>query len=132
MNKRLHKDFRRYNMNIVKLEAGLQTEELWQFIIENLNDSELDAIDVEREYAPAEGLANEPITTAIVLTLSTTALLTLGRIIEKWIENKRQEQHIRAVLKGFKESDDAGRAMLELAKRHGNISITFGIPHVEN
>jgi hypothetical protein len=114
----------------IRIEAGGQTEELIQFMLDELGD-EGDDIDVEREHAPANGVASEPITTAFVVGgLGFVGIITLGRVIEKWLENRRQKDALVLVLLGFSVSDEAGKAIAELAAKHKGIAVKHGIPMV--
>ncbi len=110
----------------VLIDAGDQTEELAQFIAKALDDETLDGIQFDRELAENEGLASEPITTAVVLTLSSIAAAAVVRLIERWLENKRQDSNLKLVLDAFFRSDEAGKAAAQLALRHADISITYG------
>jgi hypothetical protein len=114
----------------IRIEAGRETEELIQFMLDKLGEEGKD-IDVEREQASASGVASEPITTACVVSgLGLAGILALARVIEKWLENGRQRDALELVLDGFSESGDAGNAMAELAAKHKEIAIRYGIPKV--
>lgn len=108
------------------LEAGESTEELTQFVTRELDDTILDAIDLKREIAETQGLASEPITTTVVLTLTPIAAALVLRIVERWLENFRQEKALKLVLEGFSISDEAGKAAAELASKHTEVSIKYG------
>ena len=52
---------------IVRIDAGEHTEELAKFIAQGLSDDELDLIDLERERNEVPGVAQEPITIALII-----------------------------------------------------------------
>lgn len=110
------------------LEAGENTEELLQFITSEMDDATLDKIDVHRDVVKPDNLATEPLTIAATLTLSTTLVIIVGRIIERWLENQRQLDHLRIVAAGFKESDEAGNGLAQVSKAHAAVSISYGLP----
>lgn len=108
------------------IDAGHSTEELAQFIAHRLDDETLDEIKFERKLAETEGLASEPITTTLVLTLSPIAAAVVVRLMERWLEINRQERNLKLVLDGFSVSDEAGKAAAQVALRHADVSITHG------
>ena len=117
-------------MATLTLEAGENTEELLQFIMNEVDDATLDEIEVQREVAKPENLATEPLTTAVTLALSATLVIHIGRIIERWLENRNQLDHLRIVADGFKTSDEAGKSLAQVSKAHASVSIAYGLPKV--
>ncbi|HEX8246039.1 MAG TPA: hypothetical protein VF541_21165 [Longimicrobium sp.] len=114
----------------VRIEAGKQTEELIQFILDELGET-ADEVDIERQHAAAHGLASEPITTSFVIGgLGFAGIVALGRIIEKWMENRREQEAMKFTLIGFSKSESAGNALAEIAKKHADIAVEQGLPSV--
>jgi hypothetical protein len=114
-------------MTKLELKAGDQTEELLRFITNELDDEVLDTIEIEREGLRSDKLATEPLTVAATLTLATTTVVIIGRLIERWLENKKQIDQLDIVAEGFKQSDEAGKALSVLAKMNAKVSIAYGI-----
>ena len=110
-------------MSTIEIRAEKDTEEIIKYILSTLNDEQLDQIEVDREYAYNEGLASEPVTTAVILTLSTTAILAIARSIEKWIELERQRENMKLVIKAYSISDEAGKALQKLSSLHADVSV---------
>jgi hypothetical protein len=110
-------------MPTLRLEAGDLTEELLRFVTAELDDATLDQIEVERTRRASEGLASEPLTAAATLTLATTAVVAVTRLIERWLEKQRQLETLTIVAEGFTESDEAGRELAKLAASHANVSV---------
>jgi hypothetical protein len=108
------------------LDAGDQTEELLSFLTNELDDATLDTIEVERRAVKSEKLATEPFTAAATLTLATTTVVVIGRLIERWLENRRQIEHLHVVAEGFSQSDEAGKALSALSKESFKVSISYG------
>lgn len=52
---------------ILSMNEG--TEDLWQYILENISDSALDEIEVDRDIKDPSSLASEPVTAALILSL---------------------------------------------------------------
>jgi len=120
-------------MSTLKLSYDDQTEELLKFILDQLDETALDSIEVDREFSEPEGLASEPITVGVILTLSPVIIVTVGRLVERWMENKRQEKQIEELRKAFAESNKTGRAIQELMISQNTVSATFGpLPPIPN
>ena len=115
-------------MPSIHIDAGDQTEALLQYITNELDDKTLDQIEIEREVVKSDNLATEPLTTAATLALATTAVIAVARIIERWMENHRQMTQLRIVAEGFKQSDEAGKALAEVSKTYTRVSIAYGMP----
>ena len=73
-------------MATLEIDAGRRTEDLLQFITAEVDDATLDAIGVERRPMKGGTIASEPFTAAATLTLATTLVVAVGRIIERWLE----------------------------------------------
>ena len=54
-------------LNTFEIQAGEATEDLLQFMLQQVDDATLDQIEIEREHPEASGLASEPITIAATL-----------------------------------------------------------------
>lgn len=115
-------------MSQLEIRAGEYTESVLQFILEQLETElgveALDDIEVNRERHRPDPVASEPVTIAVALIgLSTTTAILVARSIEKWIEKERQEANIQLMLKGFQQSDEAGKAVQAVVMRHANVSV---------
>lgn len=118
-------------MPTLVLDAGRHTEDLLAFLTNELDDDTLDQIEIERQGLKADKLATEPVTIAATLTLATTAVVVVGRIIERWLENQRQLDQLRVVATGFNQSDEAGRALAALGKENAKVAVTYGMPNAQ-
>lgn len=115
-------------MPTLHIDAGERTEELLQYVTAALDDATLDEVEVRRESVRPGNLATEPLTIAATLALGTTAVVAVARIVERWLENQRQLEHLRIVAQGFERSDAAGAALADLGKAHAVVSIRYGMP----
>lgn len=111
------------------LNAGDETESLLNFITSNLEDKELDQIDVERVY-PAGSLASEPITISAAVFLSASAIYSVTRLLEKWLEKRRQGDVRRDLLIYWDKDPDLGKKLCELEKVHSSVVVKQGMPDV--
>ncbi|MEK8031438.1 hypothetical protein AACH06_11470 [Ideonella sp. DXS29W] len=118
-------------MATLMLDAGRYTEDLLAFLTNELDNEILDQIEIERRNLKSEKLATEPVTVAATLTLATTAVVVVGRIIERWLENRRQLDQLRVVANGFNQSDEAGRALAALGKENAKVAVTYGMPSTQ-
>ena len=114
-------------MSKISLEAGEHTEELLQFILDEVGDEALDDIDVDRTLVESPGLAGEAVTAAVILGLAVPATIGVVRIVERWLEKKRQEDNLVLVLKGFEVSKEAGVAMAGLAGTHAKVAVEYSL-----
>ena len=115
-------------MPSIRIDAGAQTEALLQFITNELDDATLDQIEIQRDVVKSANLATEPLTAAATLALATTAVFAVARIIERWMENQKQNTQLRIVAEGFKQSDEAGKALTDVSKTYSKVSIAYGMP----
>jgi hypothetical protein len=115
-------------MPAVTLNAGKSTEDLLQFIMDELDDQALDAIEVKREVAKADSLATEPLTMAVTLLTSAPLIIAVGRIIERWMENRKEAEQLRIIAEGFEKSDKAGKALSEVSKAYAKVSVEYRLP----
>src|SRR5688572_20391954 len=113
-------------MATIKLSAGDRSEELLGYVTQQLDDDDLDSVSVEREQTRTPGVASEPLTTAVLLTVTPIVAATIARLVERWLESRRQETQLRIVLDGFAQSDTAGRQLTELATKYADVSVSFG------
>src|SRR4051794_22257453 len=113
-------------MATITLKAGDATEELISFITNGLPDDLLDATDIEREHAKDFQVASEPITIGVLVTVTPVAAIAIARLLEKWLEARRQQGNIKLVLEAFGLSDEAGAAVARIAEKHADVSISFG------
>ena len=109
----------------LKLQAGEETEDLLKFILDDLPNETLDEIDVERTQARAHGLASEPITTAVVLTLGPPLVKRVCKLIDKWLEHRREERQMQLVLTAYERSPEIGAALADLAGKHADVAIAY-------
>lgn len=114
-------------METLEISANEQTEEIVQFLLSQLSEDEIDALQIERLVKRPERLASEPITTAVLITLGTVGASAVLRLLERWLENKRQLAHLRLVADGFSRSDEAGKQLAALAAKHSTVMASYGI-----
>jgi len=114
-------------MAMLRFEAGDNTEELLQYVLDGLDQDLIDQMSVDRDLEEMSGLASEPITTAVTITVATTSILAITRLIERWLEHKRQLDTLRIVADGFRQSDEVGKSLASLAAKHSAVSISYGL-----
>jgi hypothetical protein len=114
-------------VSVLEINAGPYTDELLEYVLKEIDDETLDGIDVQRKPAPSEGLANEFVTAAAVLTLSTTALIACVRLIERWMEKEREKEQLKIVLNAFDHSLEAGITLADVAKSNNGIAVSYGL-----
>jgi hypothetical protein len=110
-------------MSQLEISVGEYTEDLLQFVLKELGDEHIDEIEVERQTERKDPIASEPITTSVVITLAPMLIIATARIIEKWIEARRQTLNHEMILKGYALSKEAGDAIRKLATVHANVTV---------
>ena len=115
-------------MTQIKLTAGDATEDLVAFITNELPDEVLDETEIEREHAKDFQVASEPITVGVLMTLTPLAVISVARLVEKWLESRRQQEQIKLAIQAFGVSDEAGKAIAQIAQKHADVSISYGMP----
>jgi hypothetical protein len=109
----------------LKIEAGEDTEQLLQFILGQVDDATLDQIDIQRDLVKSAGFASEPVTASVAIVLGTAVVSSVVRLIERWIESRRQLEEMKIVAIGFDKSDEAGKNLTQLAKTHAQVSLKY-------
>lgn len=118
--------------NLISFSCGAETEDILQAFLAEISDETLSEIEIEREIADTSGLASEPITIAITLTASSVVIVHLTRLLERWLENRRREKSEKLLITAFQTSTEAGNALLELQKKHGDVSISYTLSQEKN
>jgi hypothetical protein len=114
--------------NELVFKAGDLTEDLISYIADELAKQDvnmLDEVEIGRELHRPDALAGEPITIAVLLVCGTTAAtIEVGRIVERWLENRRQREQIKLTIEAFKLSDKAGEAVAGIAEKNADTELT--------
>lgn len=112
----------------VALLSGVETESLVNFIFQNLPDDVVDQIELTRVSPESGGIAREAVTTAAILTFGSVLSVPIFRLIEKWMEQRRQQQAVALIYEASKSGDgEAAKVLADLEKKHTDLSIRFGI-----
>jgi hypothetical protein len=116
------------DLNSIVIGAGDLTEDLVSFVTATLADDVLDAVDVGRELDRQNNFASEPITIAAILICTTSAVIEIGRIVETWLENKREDDQTRLVIEAYTASPEAGAAVERAVTGHAKVAETRKLP----
>jgi hypothetical protein len=129
----------RTNAVVMKVgENGEDTEDLISYVVAELADPKinllvqadpkvnlLDEVEIDRQLHRPDDMAGEPITIGVLVVCGTvTATIAVGRIVERWMENKRQEKQIKLTIAAFTTSEAAGKAVAEIAKKNAGTELT--------
>lgn len=112
----------------LEITAGTLTDDLAAFVTTELPDSVLDAVEVDRVLDRPDGLASEPITIGLILTLGTAAVIQVGRILERWIEQRRQVEQLELVIRAHGVSSAAGDAIERVVTAHADVAKLYVLP----
>lgn len=108
------------------LELGSETEEITQRILDALGDDLIDEVQIERKIESSTGLAGEPITISSLVVGSSIVISAALRVLERYMEIRRQEGQMRIVAEGFDRDAKLGQALADLAASHASISVSHG------
>jgi hypothetical protein len=117
----------------IRVEAGEYTEELKNYIFQNLTDEDALRIELEQERSIAPGLAREPITIAFVLILGgkavaetavgTALVLTIGSLIERWMDQREDRRKLDQAINIYDSDPELGKLLLKHLDRFSAIAI---------
>ncbi|WP_138731646.1 hypothetical protein [Modestobacter excelsi] len=110
---------------VMSVSAGDDTEDLVRYITSQLDNDSLDQVEVVRDLDRRGDLASEPITVAALVAVTGVTVVTIGRIIERWLENRRQHAEAKMLITTYQLSKEAGDAYAALASRHADVSIEY-------
>lgn len=109
------------------LEAGRDTRDLVTFITSNLSDDLLDYIEVQ-EVNRQDALASEPFMVAAFVTLGTSSVYAVTRLIEKWIELRRQAKARHDITTAWEKDPKLGMELARLEKKFSGVAVKQGMP----
>lgn len=113
--------------DVLTLAAGELSEDLISYVAGKLDDDMLDGVEIYRDMERRDDLASEPVTIGIAIGLSTAAVVAVGRIIERWIEKRRQRENVELVIEAYKLAPEAGRIIAGLAMKHAEVSVSYSL-----
>lgn len=109
----------------LQIKAGSETEEAVKCVMENLPDSTVDELKIEREYDRAEALATEPITAGAIIIASIPVLTEVSSWIRFYLEQRHKHDDLTLVLKGDEFSPEVTQALWEIAKAHPSVKLSI-------
>lgn len=117
----------------IRIEAGADTEELKNFIFQQLSDEEAAQIDLRQERSAAPGLAREPVTIAITLVigakmvaesaLAATLVVTIGSLIERWMDQRAEAKARQQAIDIYPSQPELSELLLRHLDRFSSVSI---------
>jgi len=119
---------------IVRIEAGEYTEELLNYIFKGLNDEEALQLDVKRDRRKIEGLAQEPITIAIIIgakvagdvggaVVVSTAIYSAAHLIEKWLDELYNSRKINQAIRIHAYDPELGKLLLKNIRNFSQVAV---------
>lgn len=109
--------------DILCLASGEETESLINYIFKELPDEVIDEIDLDRIAPEGGGVARELVTTGAILTFATALAVPIFRLIETWLEQRRQGEARKIIYQAAKENPDALKILAQLEKDHSNLVV---------
>lgn len=107
------------------INYGDKTEKVLKSILKEIDDDMLDEIAIDRKIETPEGLASEPITIAVTVTASSVLIIHITRLIERWLESRRQADARKMLITASNISKEALEAMKELEEKHADVAISY-------
>lgn len=109
----------------IYFKAGRYTEPLLQEILKGFDDVALDTIEIDRTIHKANGLASEPVIIAAAITATPILISAITRIIERWMENRKEREAMQLTIEAYKVSREAGDALKEISKKNADVAIAY-------
>jgi hypothetical protein len=107
------------------LEAGEDTSDLDQFVFQQADLPPIDELVVKREFSRPDGLASEPITVTVIIGAAATTAVVIGRIVERWLENRRQREAVRVIVEVARELPELAEQLIKLEREHSRVSVSY-------
>ena len=119
---------------IIRIDAGEYTEELAKFIAKGLSDEQLDLIDLERERKEVPGVAQEPITIAIIIgaklageaaagAAGVTAIVAVGKLLEKWMDQAYHTRRLEQAIRIWEDDPELAKLVVKDLGKFSKVSI---------
>jgi hypothetical protein len=108
----------------VEISMGGDTEAAINFVFENLTDAECDEIDLTRT-TESGGVAREPITSVALLSLAGGLALKIIPLIDRFLEHRRQRDHLELVMRAAENNSPALEALVKLAEKYADVTVKF-------
>ncbi len=105
------------------LVAEADTEALVNFIFNGLSDEEADQVKLDRIVPEGGGVARELVTTGAVLTFVSALAVPIFRLVERWMEERRQDAARRFIYEAATENPEALKILADLEKLHSNVIV---------
>lgn len=115
------------NQPTVAISSDLDTERFLKGLLIDVDDVLLDDLTIHREMESTDGMAGEPATLAVVVTAGTIAMSAFLRLVERRLEQMHQREEMKIVAEGFARDSQLGGILADIAKKHADVSISFGI-----
>jgi hypothetical protein len=110
------------------LAAGADTEALVNFIFNGLSDEDADQVKLDRIVPEGGGVARELVTTGAVLTFASALAVPIFRLVERWMEERRQAAARRFIYEAATENPEALKILGDLEKLHSNVIVELAKP----
>src|SRR5260370_40298390 len=95
-------------MVTIRFVAEDRTEDLVNFITGQMDDDALVAMALQREHARTPGLANEPVTTSAIISVTPIVARTVALLIPRWVGFRIQARPLTIVFVGLTELQQTG------------------------
>lgn len=106
------------DMSSLDILGGEHTEELVSFVFSNLPDDIVDEISLERFGPEKGGVAKEFVTIGAALTFSSVLAVQIFGLIQRYMEEKRQEEALKLIYKAAKEDIRVAEILADIEKHH--------------
>jgi hypothetical protein len=93
-----------------------------------LSDDQLDNVEVTREFEIVSGVGGEPLTTSFILAMSPVITISIIRLIERWLENRRQEAQNKLFIEALNQaSDESVKEFRKLVESNNQVSMNYSL-----
>jgi hypothetical protein len=107
----------------LEFRLGAETEPLVNFIFRQLPDDLVDQIELDRIVPSGDGIARELVTTAAVLTFTSALAVPILRLVERYMEQTRQQTATQLIYQAAKDNPDALKILADLEAKHAELMV---------
>jgi len=119
---------------IIRIDAGEYTEELAKFVAKGLSDEELDLVELNRDRKEVPGVAQEPITIALIIGVKVAgeaaagaagvaAIVTVGKLIEKWMDQAYHTRQLKQAIVLWEKDRELSKLVVKDLGKFSRVSV---------
>ena len=126
---------KRQKKQVITIDAGADSDDLAKYIARNLTDEDLKYVAVDPERREVPGVAQEPITIAVIISIkvagelggaavAATAIVTVGKLIERWMDQIFLAKQTRQAITIKRHDPELSKQLLDNAEKFSEVAVS--------